>query len=133
MGNGDQNAYYPQSNGAEKSTHNWNADKSIAPQHTQGQDQDDRPQTANSDSDLIEVLRPDNPSVEKQIKPWESKATSNGLTSHEDYGQENVGNGSNQNGPKRKRNFSNRTKTGCMTCRKRKKKCDEQHPVCKFH
>jgi len=25
---------------------------------------------------------------------------------------------------KRKRNFSNRTKTGCMTCRRRKKKCD---------
>ncbi|PON23506.1 hypothetical protein TGAM01_v207740 [Trichoderma gamsii] len=29
---------------------------------------------------------------------------------------------------KRKRNFSNRTKTGCLTCRKRKKKCDEQKP-----
>lgn len=34
--------------------------------------------------------------------------------------------------PKRKRVFSNRTKTGCMTCRRRKKKCDEQHPACKF-
>ena len=34
--------------------------------------------------------------------------------------------------PKRKRVFSNRTKTGCLTCRKRKKKCDEQHPVCEF-
>jgi len=34
---------------------------------------------------------------------------------------------------KRKRIFSNRTKTGCMTCRKRKKKCDEQHPECEFH
>lgn len=32
----------------------------------------------------------------------------------------------------RKRNFSNRTKTGCGTCRKRKKKCDEQHPTCKL-
>ncbi|RDW83977.1 putative Zn(II)2Cys6 transcription factor [Aspergillus mulundensis] len=31
--------------------------------------------------------------------------------------------------PKRKRVFSNRTKTGCMTCRRRKKKCDEQHPA----
>ena len=31
---------------------------------------------------------------------------------------------------KRKRNFSNRTKTGCMTCRKRKKKCDESRPEC---
>ncbi|KAH8693101.1 putative acetyltransferase [Talaromyces proteolyticus] len=35
-----------------------------------------------------------------------------------------------QVGPKRKRVFSNRTKTGCMTCRRRKKKCDEQHPAC---
>lgn len=32
---------------------------------------------------------------------------------------------------KRKRNFSNRTKTGCLTCRRRKKKCDEQKPECK--
>jgi hypothetical protein len=32
---------------------------------------------------------------------------------------------------KRKRNFSNRTKTGCMTCRRRKKKCDEARPECK--
>ena len=33
---------------------------------------------------------------------------------------------------RRKRVFSNRTKTGCMTCRKRKKKCDEQKPECKL-
>lgn len=33
---------------------------------------------------------------------------------------------------KRKRNFSNRTKTGCMTCRRRKKKCDEQKPECEL-
>ncbi|KAL2017845.1 hypothetical protein VTK56DRAFT_1590 [Thermocarpiscus australiensis] len=31
---------------------------------------------------------------------------------------------------KRKRNFSNRTKTGCLTCRGRKKKCDEAKPEC---
>ncbi|KAI5359748.1 putative zn(2)-C6 fungal-type DNA-binding domain, trimeric LpxA-like superfamily [Septoria linicola] len=31
---------------------------------------------------------------------------------------------------KRKRNFSNRTKTGCHTCRTRKKKCDEGKPHC---
>jgi hypothetical protein len=29
-----------------------------------------------------------------------------------------------------KQNFSNRTKTGCQTCRKRKKKCDEAKPEC---
>ena len=33
---------------------------------------------------------------------------------------------------KRKRAFANRTKTGCLTCRKRKKKCDEVRPLCKF-
>lgn len=33
---------------------------------------------------------------------------------------------------RRKRVFSNRTKTGCMTCRRRKKKCDEQHPECRW-
>ncbi|KAK3316724.1 hypothetical protein B0H66DRAFT_605000 [Apodospora peruviana] len=33
---------------------------------------------------------------------------------------------------KRKRNFSNRTKTGCLTCRKRKKKCDEAKPECEL-
>lgn len=38
-----------------------------------------------------------------------------------------------QSDPKeRKRNFSNRTKTGCMTCRRRKKKCDETKPECKL-
>ncbi|EMC97736.1 hypothetical protein BAUCODRAFT_122162 [Baudoinia panamericana UAMH 10762] len=31
---------------------------------------------------------------------------------------------------RRKRNFSNRTKTGCHTCRRRKKKCDEAKPTC---
>ena len=32
---------------------------------------------------------------------------------------------------KRRRQFANRTKTGCGTCRKRKKKCDEAKPECK--
>ena len=31
---------------------------------------------------------------------------------------------------KRKRQFANRTKTGCITCRRRKKKCDEGKPEC---
>ena len=39
----------------------------------------------------------------------------------------------NEERKRRKRVFSNRTKTGCMTCRKRKKKCDEQHPECEYH
>ena len=32
---------------------------------------------------------------------------------------------------KRKRQFANRTKTGCITCRRRKKKCDEGKPECR--
>lgn len=49
------------------------------------------------------------------------------------YGTERKDGGVIQMDPKkRKRNFSNRTKTGCMTCRKRKKKCDEQKPECEF-
>lgn len=32
--------------------------------------------------------------------------------------------------PPRKRQFAHRTKTGCHTCRKRKKKCDEGKPYC---
>jgi hypothetical protein len=35
------------------------------------------------------------------------------------------------NAKKRKRQFANRTKTGCGTCRRRKKKCDEAKPECK--
>ncbi|GAO18483.1 uncharacterized protein UV8b_07299 [Ustilaginoidea virens] len=47
------------------------------------------------------------------------------------YGSEQIPESILQHDPKkRKRNFSNRTKTGCLTCRKRKKKCDEQKPEC---
>ena len=55
---------------------------------------------------------------------------------HEQYsGHPNDHNRTPVSGPdgdrkRRKRVFSNRTKTGCMTCRKRKKKCDETHPEC---
>ncbi|GMM31328.1 hypothetical protein DAMA08_040730 [Martiniozyma asiatica (nom. inval.)] len=31
---------------------------------------------------------------------------------------------------KRKRAFSNRSRSGCFTCRKRRIKCDERHPFC---
>ncbi|CAK7213347.1 hypothetical protein SCUCBS95973_001773 [Sporothrix curviconia] len=46
-------------------------------------------------------------------------------------GNQKIGPPLQQTDPKRrKRNFSNRTKTGCLTCRKRKKKCDETKPEC---
>lgn len=48
------------------------------------------------------------------------------------YASSQHGNGLVHSDPKkRKRNFSNRTKTGCLTCRKRKKKCDEARPTCR--
>jgi hypothetical protein len=50
-------------------------------------------------------------------------------SSADGYGQDQTGSG--QSGNKRKRMFSNRTKTGCKTCRSRKKKCDEGQPTCK--
>ncbi|KAK4496718.1 hypothetical protein PRZ48_012701 [Zasmidium cellare] len=41
-----------------------------------------------------------------------------------------LGNADDNDPKRRKRNFSNRTKTGCHTCRTRKKKCDEGKPRC---
>ncbi|KAK9480038.1 hypothetical protein V1514DRAFT_270012, partial [Lipomyces japonicus] len=32
--------------------------------------------------------------------------------------------------PKPVREIKRRTKTGCLTCRKRRIKCDERHPMC---
>ena len=53
--------------------------------------------------------------------------------SHAQYGDYGAGrNPQDLDRKRRKRVFSNRTKTGCMTCRRRKKKCDEQHPECEF-
>lgn len=49
-------------------------------------------------------------------------------SSADGYGQDQTGSGQSCN--KRKRMFSNRTKTGCKTCRSRKKKCDEGQPTC---
>jgi hypothetical protein len=59
-----------------------------------------------------------------QIIPYPSNEPEERWDSHE-------ANAANGMPPKRKRNFSNRTKTGCLTCRRRKKKCDEERPHCK--
>jgi hypothetical protein len=52
--------------------------------------------------------------------------------SYDGYGGDRTASQIQHDHKKRKRNFSNRTKTGCMTCRRRKKKCDESRPECKF-
>ncbi|ETN39018.1 uncharacterized protein HMPREF1541_07060 [Cyphellophora europaea CBS 101466] len=68
---------------------------------------------------------PDTPSNNTDERRW---ATTNGSL-HAVYPHDPVTPATAQNKP-RKRNFSNRTKTGCMTCRRRKKKCDEEKPIC---
>lgn len=75
--------------------------------------------------DTIEVLQPHGGQLPG---PNDEVQTSCGATPPQ-YPREMVP-GVVSTGPKRKRNFSNRTKTGCMTCRTRKKKCDERHPHC---
>lgn len=80
------------------------------------------------DDQLREALQRENNSDGQGNYSETSPAQNNdrGAPYRGEYGQVQVDH------KKRKRNFSNRTKTGCMTCRKRKKKCDETRPECKF-
>lgn len=89
-----------------------------------------------SDAQLAEVLQREAQGTESdQQKAWgvvNRSVETSGEGSLPTYSQEKP-QAAVQVAPKRKRVFSNRTKTGCMTCRRRKKKCDEQHPACKFN
>lgn len=87
-----------------------------------------------SDAQLVEALQRETHSTDSiEQKSWVTgQASVSGESeqrSTQPYGQDKTQGGV-QVGPKRKRVFSNRTKTGCLTCRRRKKKCDEQHPSC---
>ena len=93
------------------------------------------PQADISESHLAEALQRENrgynsgPRGDDFVSPEDEEDPQS--QQYGDYGT----NRSSQSGvevdrKRRKRVFSNRTKTGCMTCRKRKKKCDEQHPEC---
>ncbi|EED20324.1 acetyltransferase, putative [Talaromyces stipitatus ATCC 10500] len=83
-----------------------------------------------SDAQLVEALQRETHSTESmEQKPWSAGPPSVAGESMSPYPQEKPQSAV-QVGPKRKRVFSNRTKTGCLTCRRRKKKCDEQHPAC---
>ena len=88
-----------------------------------------------SEAQLVEALQRENHGPDPPHRSWGVPSRSEGESGDNDpyagYGQERTPQGSVQVGPKRKRVFSNRTKTGCLTCRRRKKKCDEQHPQCK--
>ncbi|KAH1809856.1 hypothetical protein KXX27_007219 [Aspergillus fumigatus] len=90
-----------------------------------------------SDAQLVEVLQresQDHDGQSLQQKNWSAtnRSTEGSAQTKEPqhaFSQEQP-QAAIQVAPKRKRVFSNRTKTGCMTCRRRKKKCDEQHPAC---
>jgi hypothetical protein len=88
-----------------------------------------------SDAQLVEALQRETHSTDSiEQKSWVTGPTSasgeSDQRSVQPYTQEKH-QAAVQVGPKRKRVFSNRTKTGCLTCRRRKKKCDEQHPSCR--
>ncbi|KAL2421275.1 hypothetical protein ABEF95_007698 [Exophiala dermatitidis] len=102
----DQNGggYYQNGNASNQTTQTWSSSPSNGA----------RPTTA--ENQLAEALQQETNGQEGQRGSWDTEHSTNCET--------------NTGGPKRKRNFSNRTKTGCLTCRARKKKCDEQHPTC---
>ncbi|ODH49652.1 hypothetical protein GX48_04176 [Paracoccidioides brasiliensis] len=91
-----------------------------------------------SDAQLAEALQRDVQGPDHGTKNWtpvprpegESVDQNRRLATYSETPPQERPSGPVQVGPKRKRVFSNRTKTGCMTCRRRKKKCDEQHPSC---
>lgn len=90
-----------------------------------------------SDAQMAEVLQREAQSSDVVQKDWDSlNRQIEGSVSSEQVPASSFSQDQTQDAvqiaPKRKRVFSNRTKTGCMTCRRRKKKCDEQHPVCKY-
>jgi hypothetical protein len=86
-----------------------------------------RPTT--SDPHLAEALQRETQSQDIQSRNTETQSSTNGDNGHKIHDQ-NSHNIITVFGTKRKRNFSKRTKTGCMTRRKRRKKCDEGRPIC---
>ena len=71
-------------------------------------------------------------SARKELPPVLPNSEDPSRQQYADYDRNSSGVQVDREGKRRKRIFSNRTKTGCMTCRKRKKKCDEQHPECEL-
>jgi hypothetical protein len=88
-----------------------------------------------SDAQLVDALQRENHGPESSQRSVSTSHSLPGSTPSVPPAPSNVypperSTASSHVAPKRKRVFSNRTKTGCMTCRRRKKKCDEQHPAC---
>jgi hypothetical protein len=128
LGNGGHNAAPYYQNGAEQHNgHTWHPER---PLHSHPSGNGTRPNT--SEAQMAEVLQREASASEvTQPRSWEYQPTTNGETDVDHYSHDPA-TGVTTVTPKRKRNFSNRTKTGCLTCRQRKKKCDEAQPVCEF-
>ena len=109
--------------------HEYNGDPHLAPaQQRQPYYPDPR------DARLADVLTRENhgyeqplPGRENFVTPEEEDSYPNEYATNRTAAQMEI------DRKRRKRVFSNRTKTGCMTCRRRKKKCDEMHPECTFN
>ncbi|KAL4959829.1 uncharacterized protein BDV14DRAFT_157356 [Aspergillus stella-maris] len=93
-------------------------------------------QIDSSDAQLVEALQRDVQGPDAAHKDWDNinrpaEGSLPGEQAHAtNTSQDRPQNAAVQIAPRRKRVFSNRTKTGCFTCRRRKKKCDEHHPLC---
>ncbi|KAI9850870.1 MAG: Maltose acetyltransferase [Vezdaea acicularis] len=93
---------------------------------------------AHSDAQLAEALQRESQSLDatqgKRDESFDVEDDDDSRSSAQratDYASERTpGGGAQVDHKRRKRVFSNRTKTGCLTCRRRKKKCDETKPEC---
>lgn len=84
---------------------------------------------ATSDVQSTEALKCETHTEDVDPRPRNSQSTPNDDLSRNQYDRDSP-NTITVGTPTRKRKFNNRTKTGCLTCRRRKKKCDETHPIC---
>jgi len=97
-----------------------------------------RPREDSSEAAMVEALQRQIRNVDAQqqrpreLSPYQDSCGTPQSQSAPPPGMELTAAGVHVDPKKRKRNFSNRTKTGCQTCRKRKKKCDEGKPECRF-
>lgn len=133
---------YTYGDGAREGT-NGN-DAWFSQQSQQQQSHEQRPAYDVQGSAQVQGLHPDDQlreALARETQGMESHGGYHGNTSPEDDDGQNTpypgSHGYDRNDvqmhadmKKRKRQFSNRTKTGCLTCRKRKKKCDEERPEC---
>ena len=119
---------FSRSNGLARNEYDPPLDPSIAPSQ-------ERPYY--SESHLAEALQRENrnydamPGRENYVSPEDDEEQHGQYTTYGGSRDRDSQPVSEMDRKRRKRVFSNRTKTGCMTCRRRKKKCDEQHPECK--